>query len=173
MHIHDRIMSRKIMVMVVYEHLMQSLQYTESFVYIPIESPSQTRYHISLFDDPIASLAHMGYMAEWFFDTSKNPVLDADFLRPMIEQRNNAIDTIISSIDRHSTTFWFMKMDPMDQAIFLTGVIEYTVHHTPRQIILNEMIEICKRYGDEWSAKLINGIGHKVIDDIEKNQHKL
>jgi len=29
---------------------------------------------------------------------------------------------------------------------------------TPREIVLNEMIELAKRYGDEASAKLINGI---------------
>jgi transcription termination factor NusB len=28
------------------------------------------------------------------------------------------------------------------------------------------MIEIAKRYGDEWAPKLINGIGHKVIESL-------
>ena len=32
---------------------------------------------------------------------------------------------------------------------------------------MNEMIEISKRYGDEGSPKLINGIGHKVIEELE------
>ena len=33
------------------------------------------------------------------------------------------------------------------------------------------MIEIAKRYGDTGSAKLINGIGHKVIEDLSKEEN--
>jgi transcription termination factor NusB len=40
-------------------------------------------------------------------------------------------------------------MDPMDKAIFLAGGVEYLIHKTPVKIVLNEMIEIAKRYGDE------------------------
>jgi transcription termination factor NusB len=29
--------------------------------------------------------------------------------------------------------------------------------------LLNEMIELAKRYSDEWAPKLINGIMHKII----------
>lgn len=49
-------------------------------------------------------------------------------------------------------------MDEIDQAIFLAGGIEALVHKTPLKILMNEMIEIAKRYGDEGSPKLINGI---------------
>lgn len=69
-------------------------------------------------------------------------------------------------IDKHCTTFSFEKMDPIDKAIFLAGGIEHIIHKTPKQVLLNEMIEIAKRYGDEGAPKLINGIGHKVIEDI-------
>jgi transcription termination factor NusB len=44
--------------------------------------------------------------------------------------------------------------------------VEYIVHKTPIKIVLNEMIEIAKRYGDEGAPKLINGIGHKVIESL-------
>jgi transcription termination factor NusB len=34
---------------------------------------------------------------------------------------------------------------------------------TQKEILLNEMIELSKRYSDDWSPKLLNGIMHKII----------
>ena len=33
--------------------------------------------------------------------------------------------------------------------------------------VINELIELAKRYDDEWSPKLLNGIMHKVFNNIE------
>jgi N utilization substance protein B len=123
-------------------------------------------YHFSSFHEIDQVIDHMGYMTEWFFDKEKKHTLDVPFLKDMLSQRNTHIDKLISTIDKHCTTFSFERMDPIDKAIFLAWGIEYMVHKTPKQVILNEMIEIAKRYGDEGSSKLINGIWHKVIGDL-------
>ena len=39
-------------------------------------------------------------------------------------------------------------------------MVEYEQIGTPPQVIINEMVELAKRYGDASSPKLINGIGH-------------
>ncbi len=77
-----------------------------------------------------------------------------------------AVPAVVRAVQSHATTFSFEKMDPMDKAIFLAGGVEYLIHKTPVKIILNEMIEIAKRYGDEGAPKLIDGIGHKVIETL-------
>ncbi len=172
MHIQERIISRKIFVISLYEQIVQSLRYTDSFVFMPDHSTEAHSYKFPLFQDQDDAIQHMGYMVEWFFDDQKTgKTIDVSFLKPMIQQRENHIDHIIAIIDKHCTTFSFEKMDPMDKAIFLTGGIEYLVHHTPKEVLLNEMIEIAKRYGDTGSAKLINGIGHKVIEDLSKEEN--
>jgi transcription termination factor NusB len=35
---------------------------------------------------------------------------------------------------------------------------------------MNEMIELAKKYGDEGSSKLINGILHKVLTGAEEEK---
>jgi transcription termination factor NusB len=55
-------------------------------------------------------------------------------------------------------------MDIIDQAIFLLWFTEYELFHTPKEILINEMIELCKRYSDAWSPKLINGIFDKYLN---------
>jgi transcription termination factor NusB len=93
-------------------------------------------------------------------------MVDVAFLKEMILWWLTAVPAVIRAVEQHATTFSFDKMDPMDKAIFLAWGVEYIIHKTPVKIILNEMIEIAKRYGDEWAPKLINGIGHKVIQEL-------
>jgi transcription termination factor NusB len=58
-------------------------------------------------------------------------------------------------------------MDVIDQMIFVLWYTEYTTLGTAKEVLLNEMIEIAKRYGDDASSKLINGIGHKILSGIQ------
>ena len=165
MYVQERIISRKILVMTVYEQLVRLLPYSDSFMLI-IDIKNTIDYHFPLFATTDLAIDHMGYMCERFFDGNKTHTIDIEFLKKIIVGRNSHIDTIVLMINKHCTTFSFEKMDPMDKALFLCGCIEYKMHQTPKQILLNEMIEIAKRYGDEGSPKLINGIGHKVLDDL-------
>lgn len=129
-------------------------------------------YDFQLFEDVSLTMIHMIYMAERFFtneDKTKTEIadmVDVSFLKPMIQEWKTYYPAVIAAVNNNSTTFKFEKMDPIDKAIFLGGGVEYLVHKTPLKIIMNEMIEISKRYGDEGSPKLINGIGHKVIEDL-------
>lgn len=66
-------------------------------------------------------------------------------------------------VNQHITTFTYNEMDVMDRVIFVLGYIERKEVKTPREVVLNEMIELGKRYGDEASPKLINGIAHKIL----------
>lgn len=118
MQVQTRITSRKVFVISIYEQLIQALEYTSSYALVPGKLDIQ-QYHFSSFHDVDALIDHMGYMTEWFFDKEKKHTLDVPFLKDMIMQRDNHIDTIISIIDTHCTTFSFEKMDPIDKAIFL------------------------------------------------------
>ncbi|NCO98026.1 hypothetical protein GW864_02505, partial [bacterium] len=35
-----------------------------------------------------------------------------------------------------------------------------------KEILINEMIELAKRYSDDGSPKLLNGIMHKIVNNI-------
>ena len=59
-------------------------------------------------------------------------------------------------------------MDVLDQAIFLLGYTEHKVLDTPKEILINEMIELAKRYSDDGAPKLINAVMDKVLNEKEK-----
>ena len=159
-----RIVSRKIFVMSIYEQLVAQSN-------IISESVSDI-YDFPLYKDTSLAMTRMVYMAERFFTNGEKgsediyDMIDISFLKEMIKAWSQSFYAVIRAVEQHTTTFSFEKMDPIDKSIFLAGWVEHIVHKTPIKIILNEMIEIAKRYGDEWSPKLINGIGHKVIESL-------
>jgi transcription termination factor NusB len=68
-------------------------------------------------------------------------------------------------VNTYTQTFTYDDMDIMDRALFLLWYAEWKALKTPKEIIINELIEIAKRYSDEWSPKLLNGIMHKIISN--------
>jgi N utilization substance protein B len=59
-------------------------------------------------------------------------------------------------------------MDPIDETLLLLWYVEYKTINTPKEVVINEMVELAKRYADEWSPKLINGILHEIFLAEEK-----
>jgi transcription termination factor NusB len=66
-------------------------------------------------------------------------------------------------VDSYATTFKYIDMDIIDQSLFLLGYVERKTLWTPKEVIINELIELAKRYSDDWSPKLLNGVMHKII----------
>lgn len=159
----SRIVSRKLFVDSVYEQLIRRT------------TNGSESYDFDLYTDSSLAMMHMLYIAERFFtEGDQTPeeiakLVDVEYLKPLIEQRHTHIDTVIAAINENSTTFTLSKMDPIDQAILLCGGVEYLVHKTPHKIMINEMIEIAKKYGDEGSPKVINGIGHNMLESLKSH----
>lgn len=98
-----------------------------------------------------------------FFDERLTEDIDFDYISEVGVHITKYIDEIPKKVNQYAQTFEFTQMDPLDQAIFLLGYTEWKQLDTPKEILLNEMIELAKRYSDEGAPKLINGIMHKII----------
>ncbi len=83
-----------------------------------------------------------------------------DSTAPFFDEFKNEVE---QKVDLLARSFKFGEMDIIDRAIFLLGYVEKKKLGTDPKLILNEMIELAKRYWDEGSPKLINGIGHYLI----------
>lgn len=53
----------------------------------------------------------------------------------------------------------------MDQALLILGYCEYKVLASAKAIVINEIIELAKRYSDEGSPKLMNGLLNKIFQE--------
>ncbi|HKL44594.1 MAG TPA: transcription antitermination factor NusB [Candidatus Absconditabacterales bacterium] len=111
---------------------------------------------------------NLEYFVNIFFD--KRPVgeIDMDYVFAVGKSFEKYFDEAIENINKHTQSFSFSEMNTMNQTLFLLGYVEWKVLQTPKEVLLNELIELAKRYDDEGSPKLINGIMHKVFNNIQE-----
>jgi len=107
------------------------------------------------------------YLARNCFENRGKEQIDMEYVFAITKHYNEHKDTIREKVNKYTTSFSFEQMDMVDQSIFTLGYIEYLTLKTPKQVLLNEMVEMSKRYGDEGSSKLINGILHQMIVEID------
>ncbi len=68
-------------------------------------------------------------------------------------------DRYIEAINASLRKDWdFNRLGYLEQAILLIAVRELDTEHTSRNIIINEAITLAKKYCDDETYKLINGV---------------
>jgi N utilization substance protein B len=76
------------------------------------------------------------------------------------------LDGLISA---HSDNWRLNRMAVVDRNILRIGVYEFLYEEeTPKRVVINEAIEIAKRYGSADSAQFVNGILDAVRRSLEK-----
>jgi transcription antitermination protein NusB len=106
------------------------------------------------------------YVLKYFFDEWKSEDVDIDYVLKVWKNIMQYKDEIIKKVNWYTQSFTFNQMDLIDQALFILWYVEWKVLVTPKEVLLNELVELAKRYSDEWSPKLINGIMHNIIAEM-------
>ncbi len=101
------------------------------------------------------------------FGTEIGPDPDSEYMQQVMRSFLEHEDFVNERI-RSANSHWRMdRMDRVDLAILRIGVTEMFFTDTPEQIVINEAVELGKRYGSETSFRFING----VLDAIRKKKH--
>ncbi len=82
-----------------------------------------------------------------------------DTLVDSIIGTKETLDRSISSILENYTP---ERIDPVDRAILRLGTYELLHTETPRKVIINEAIELAKRFGTTDSKRFVNGLLDKI-----------
>ena len=69
-------------------------------------------------------------------------------------------------VNPFADSFPYEQMDAMTQALLLLGYSEWKYLATPSKILLNELVELAKRYGVNGAPQLVNAIGHQMIQEL-------
>ncbi len=108
----------------------------------------------------------IAYIVEQYFSKVSYASIDFAYINELAPLFFEYRDIVREKVDIHTVSFGYDEMDLMDRVLFVLGYVEFVKIGTPKEIVLNEMIELAKRYGDDTSPKLINGIGHKVLTEL-------
>ena len=88
----------------------------------------------------------------------------ADDLVEGTTARREEIDGLLRRISEH----WSVsRMSPVDRNLIRSAIYELLYQETPSKVVINEAIEIAKRYGTEESGAFVNGI----LDRVAKETH--
>ena len=77
----------------------------------------------------------------------------------------NRLDEIISN---HSKNWKITRMASTDRVILRIATFEILENLAPNKVILNEAIELAKRYGTEHSGAFVNGVLDAVVSEYDK-----
>jgi transcription termination factor NusB len=71
---------------------------------------------------------------------------EIEYIKTLYNKYNKYKLEIEEIVNKHTVSFSYSSMDLMDKSIFLLGYIESKEYKTDKKIIMNEMIELAKRY---------------------------
>jgi transcription termination factor NusB len=111
-------------------------------------------------DEPM----ELDYILQNFYD-KRTQSIDMDYVLQVGTQFHVYHPIVQEHVNKYTTSFQFSKMDIIDQALFTLGYAERKILNTPKEILLNELVELSKRYADTGSAKLVNGIMHQIVSE--------
>jgi transcription termination factor NusB len=165
MSIIQKVKSRKIAFLYYYQlHFISGLEHYDIFDHIhsvdqmaPIQDTNHTNQKSNHIVHYIASI-QLGYQNTQYDDKL------AQLLVRSYKTYQHIMSTIIQP---YTTTFGFDDMNAIEQAIIHLWYTEYMIIHTPYKVIIDQMVEIAKRYSTTSSAKLINGILHALFSSCE------
>lgn len=79
-------------------------------------------------------------------------------------ENRESIDKLIS---QYSANWKIGRISKIDKQILRMAIFELLyLHDIPKSVVINEAIEIAKKYGSEESSSFINGILDKIKNDL-------
>src|SRR5213082_2036225 len=87
------------------------------------------------------------------------------FADDLFRVAENEAERIKELIEKHAPHWSMERMAAVDRNVIRTGVAEFLGFRTPRAIVVNEALEIARKYSSEDSIQFIDG----VLDSVGKS----
>jgi N utilization substance protein B len=118
--------------------------------------------------DPIDALSHA-----WTSEEAKPDAATLEFSEQLVRGVVADRQEIDAHIERHSLNWRIERMSKVDRNVLRLAVWEL-LHEpeTPRRVVLNEAIELAKRFGTEESGAFINGVLDKIASKLPEGAAK-
>jgi N utilization substance protein B len=117
---------------------------------------------------------------QMLYQQDLNPDVPADTVRELIVERLNdeslsrfawslfagvmeSRPTLDAKIEAAATNWSLKRMAPTDRNVLRLGAFELLYTDTPPKVIIDESLELAKRYGSAQSSPFVNGILDRLI----------
>jgi N utilization substance protein B len=96
------------------------------------------------------------------------PVAAEAFAQEIVEQVRKHIDILDETISAHARNWRISRMAAVDRNILRLGTWELRFTDTPAPVILNEAVDLARRFSNDPSPAFVNGILDAVARDLRE-----
>ncbi len=87
-----------------------------------------------------------------------SPDNNSDFTRTLVEGTGKHLEEIDNKIESQLEDWRLDRVYPVERVLLRLGTYELFWSETPKPIVIDEAVELAKKYGSEDSASFVNGI---------------
>jgi len=100
-----------------------------------------------------------------FWKSAKAADRTREFANQLFEGAAKEITALDEIIGRHCENWRFERLAAIDRAILRLAIHEMNSADTPPKVVLNEAVELAKKFSSEESGAFVNG----VLDSVHKS----
>jgi len=102
-----------------------------------------------------------------FWEMNDHPDKVEDFANKLFRGTIKRLDEIDSVIQQHTRNWRLGRMAVVDRNILRLAVFEFlSESQTPETVVINEALEIARKYSTQESALFVNGILDSIKNDL-------
>ena len=111
--------------------------------------------------------------ANYFFDeeffASLKKEEDRVFAKEIVEKFEANKEFLCDLVSKNLVNYEISRVYKVDLALIYMALTEINYCETPKQIVVNETIEIAKRFSTEKSGRFINGVLSSILKSNDEN----
>ena len=100
----------------------------------------------------------------------ENLEIDNKYVRDIVNGVIENIEIIDKTITKYLDNWDLDRLGKTDKSILRLATYEMMYYDTPSIVVINEAVELAKKYSDEKIVKLINAVLDKIRDNEEINE---
>lgn len=95
----------------------------------------------------------------------ENMEIENEFVKDMVYGITTYRDTLDELANANLNNWTIERLDSMGRQILRMGIYEIKYSDTPDLVVINEAIELAKKYSDDAVRKMINAVLDKLINE--------
>lgn len=108
-----------------------------------------------------------------FWEMNEHPKKVQEFANQLFQGTVGQLQQIDEIVQRHTQHWRLSRMAVVDRNILRLAVFEFLSHaRTPGTVVINEALEIAKRFSTNESAQFVNGILDSIKKELEEEMLK-
>lgn len=100
----------------------------------------------------------------------ENLEMDNKYVKDIVNGVLENQDKIDETITKYLENWDLDRLGKTDRAILRLSTYEMMYYDTPKVVVINEAVELAKKYSDDKVVKLINAVLDKIRDNEEINE---